>query len=83
MKTTKNAFSPRPETDWMNNPSVTIQEHIDRVEGFDYVNIDPDLVSRYLAHEANIQQKEIRLNSIRNNRKVIMAHRAVTDTIKV
>jgi hypothetical protein len=83
METSKKAFSPRTETDWMNDPSLTIQEHIDRVAGFDYATMDPDLVSRHKAHEANIQQKEIRRNSVHNNRKALIAHCALINTAEV
>ena len=83
MEKTRKAFSPRAETDWMNDPTLSLQDHIDRVAGFDYATIDPDLTSRHQAHEANIQQKEIRRNSVHNNRMAIIAHRALGVTVEI
>lgn len=45
METPRKAFSARPETDWMNDPSVSIVEHIGRVNNFDYDTMDLSLVS--------------------------------------
>lgn len=81
METPRKAFSARPETDWMNDPSVSIVEHIGRVNNFDYDTMDLSLVSRYKAHEANIQQKEIRRNSALGFRASVLARRALIDTI--
>ena len=83
METIKKALSIRIETDWMNDPSVSLQDHIDRVASFDYETMDPTLVSRHQAHEANIQQKEIRHNSLHNNRRAIIAHRALDTTVEI
>jgi hypothetical protein len=83
METTKKAFSPRIETDWMSDPSVSLQDHIDRVASFDYATMDPALISRHQAHEANIQQKEIRRSAIHSNRKAVIAHRALVSTVEV
>ena len=83
MQIIKKASLPRIETDWMNDPSVSLQDHIDRVASFDYETMDPTLISRHQAHEANIQQKEIRRNSVHNNRRVILAHRALGITVEI
>jgi len=83
METIKKALSPRIETDWMNDPSVRLQDHIDRVASFDYETMDPALISQHQAHEANILQKEIRRNSVHNNRKAIVAHRALGITVEI
>ena len=83
MEMTRKAFSPRVETDWMNDPSLSLQDHIDRVSKFDYATMNPNLISRHQAHEANIQQKEMRRNSVHNNRRFILAHRALGITVEI
>jgi len=82
METPKRALTPRIETAWMNDPVVPLAEHIDKVASFDYTTMDPGLISRHKAHEANIKQKEKRLHSIHSNRRAVIARRALIDTIE-
>lgn len=58
-----NSLSPKENLEWVSDDSLSPKEHIALVQSVDINTLPEDSLSRFKAHEANMRQKEIRVES--------------------
>ena len=73
----KRILTPRPGTEWISDPTLSFSEHVAMMKAVDFSTVEPSSIARLRTHKANLEQKSVRIESVRNNRRAVIAHRAL------